>query len=107
MPQYIAKRIKDIDGNIVGYKMPFIVSGVVATKSDEDRFIHSDKLSYPKIDFVNNEWVVVEDIAAKDAADATELEASDLKKKMRTLANDLQSATTIAALKPIISSHSP
>ena len=102
MPQYIAKEIKDVDGNITGYNAPVIVSGIVATKAGEVRFIHTEKYRYAKIDFINNEWVVVEDTESKEAVEAKEVAASDLKKRVRVLATDLQAASTVNDLKPII-----
>jgi len=100
--QYIAKEIKDGNGVVTGYENPVIVSGVVATKSYEARFLHTERFRHAVINRVSGEWQIEEDSAAKSSESARLTAVRAARNKLKTINADITAASSIATIKPIL-----
>lgn len=103
---YVCKKILNESGDLTGYDVRYTTTSGVAPSSDHDVIYGAAIYKFKKAEMVDGSWVVVEDTAAKSAAEATtanvEARITTLASYADTIEADLDAATTIAGIKAVL-----
>jgi len=107
--QYAAKAVRDNDNVITGWSNIYKVNPPGYIDRGFRKFYTDIDTKFPAIIFTGDKWDVVHDQAAEDAANTAEtarearrITGRQAKKQLRTVIADIDAASSLAQLKPIL-----